>query len=109
MTTYSPVWSGPISLKIDRHGCALCGSTWGSVWEEVEGDRLFFCCSLCGLQFRNLVARIESTRQWDRVDSLEIAGDRMGRLVTAARGSEIVRYRVAFNPQGLLRQFQETP
>lgn len=87
-------------------GCALCGSTWGNVWEEVEGDRMFFCCDLCLAQFRALLSRIESTMGWKGVDAVEIAGDRHGRTLTASSEGASARFAFAFNSEGSLLRFE---
>jgi Ta0938 len=93
-------------LKRNYSGCAICDSTWGNVWEEVEGERMFFCCSLCVVQFRNLVGRIKQTTGWPTIESLEISGDRRGRTCTATAGSETFQVRFSFNPEGNLLRFE---
>ncbi len=93
-------------MKRNYTGCAICDSTWGNLWEEVEGERMFFCCSICVVQFRNLVGRIKETAGWPAVESLEIRGDRRGRTCVAQSGSETLRVRFAFNPEGELLRFE---
>jgi hypothetical protein len=93
-------------LKRNYTGCAICDSTWGNVWEEVEGERMFFCCSICVVQFRRLVGRIKDQSGWSHLDSLEIRGDRRGRTCTASMGAETVRAWVAFNSEGEILQFE---
>jgi Ta0938 len=93
-------------LKRNYRGCAICDSTWGNVWEEVEGERMFFCCSICVVQFRGLVDRIERETGWPRLDEIEISGDRRGRTCVARAGAESVRVRVTFNPEGELLRFE---
>ena len=68
---------------------------------------MFFCCSTCVVQFRRLVERIEKETGWPRIDSLEIAGDRRGRICTARTGSETFRVRVMFDPEGELLRFEQ--
>lgn len=92
-------------MKLNYEGCAICGSTWGNVWEDVEGQRMFFCCDVCRIQFRGLIARIKHDTGWDRIDGLEIAGDRRGRTCRATLGSQVARFAFAFNSEGTLRQF----
>jgi hypothetical protein len=94
-------------LKRNFAGCAICDSTWGDTWEEIDGERVFFCCGLCADQFRNLVAAIVERTGWARLDAIEIAGDRRGRTVIAHSGSNGGRYRVMFNAEGGLLQFEE--
>ena len=96
-------------MKVNYDGCAICGSTWGDLWSEVEGDRLFFCCAICLDQLRGLVERVKSATGWDRIDALEVAGDRRGRTCTARRGSASFRFFITFNPQGTVWKFEPLP
>lgn len=93
-------------MRINYTGCAICDSTWGNVWEEVEGERRFFCCAVCAAQFKALLGRLRERTGWERIDALEISGDRRGRTVVAARGEERFRCAVAFNAQGEIRWFE---
>lgn len=92
-------------MKVNYEGCAICDSTWGNVWEVVEGQRLFFCCSLCTVQFRGLVERIKTDTGWTHIDALEIRGDRSGRTCRARSDSSEAEFRFAFNSEGKLRRF----
>ena len=92
-------------MKLNYRGCAICDSTWGNVWEEVEGQRMFFCCDLCHLQFRGLLERIKRDTGWNRIDALEVAGDRRGRTGVATSGRQVARFTFAFNSEGALRRF----
>ena len=94
-------------MKRNYTGCAICDSTWGNVWADVDGEPVFFCCSTCVVQFRRLVDRIKEKTGWPRIDSLEISGDRRGRTCIARTGAETIRVQVAFNPEGELLQFEE--
>jgi hypothetical protein len=94
-------------LKRNYTGCAICDSTWGNLWEEVEGERMFFCCSICVVQFRHLVDRIKEESGWPTIESLEISGDRRGRTCVAATGTETLRVRFAFNSEGALLRFEK--
>jgi Ta0938 len=93
-------------LKRNYDGCAICNSTWGNVWAEVEGERVFFCCDLCVVQFRSLIEKIKEATGWGQIDSIEIAGDRRGRTCSVAAGGEEAKFAFAFNPQGHLLRFQ---
>lgn len=93
-------------MKVNyEKGCAICGATWGDYWEEVEGTRMFFCCEICAIQFRNLVTKIEETTGWNAIDGIAIRGDFRGRVVTAEREGEEGRFFVAFDPKGGVRNF----
>lgn len=96
-------------MDLNYRGCAVCDSTWGNLYEEVEGQRMFFCCSVCAVQFRELVARIRKEAGWGRIDALAITGDRRGRTCTARGGDATFRCFVAFNPEGRIRQFLPLP
>ncbi len=94
-------------MKVGSEGCALCGSTWGEIWSELDGERFFFCCELCARQFRSIVQKVKDQTGWDRLDALEIVGDRRGRTCAARRGEERYRCFVGFNPAGELTRFRE--
>lgn len=93
-------------MKRNYSGCAICDSTWGNVWEEVEGERMFFCCQVCVTQFRRLLERVKQVTGWSTVESLEISGDRRGRTCVAGSGGSSFRFFIAFNPQGGIRTFE---
>ncbi|MCI4367818.1 MAG: TA0938 family protein [Thermoplasmata archaeon] len=92
---------------MDRNyaGCAICDSTWGDVWEEVDGERMFFCCTVCARQFRQLVDRIKGTMGWSHLDAIEIRGDRRGRTCVARSGTGSLEVLVAFDSEGDLWKF----
>ncbi|HEV2317027.1 MAG TPA: TA0938 family protein [Thermoplasmata archaeon] len=92
-------------MRINYSGCAICDSTWGDHWEEVDGERRFFCCALCARQFRALLARIRATTGWSTLEELVIAGDRRGRTCTVSSRSGTARFSFAFNSEGALREF----
>ena len=97
-------------MRTNYSGCAICDSTWGNLWEEVEGERLFFCCSICSVQFRGLLQRIKAESGWSRIDSLEIEGDRRGRRCVARSGTEVFCARFACNSEGeILRFTRDSP
>jgi hypothetical protein len=93
-------------LKRNYDGCAICNSTWGDVWAEVEGERLFFCCDLCVVQYRGLLERLKSELGWDRIDSIEIAGDRRGRTCEVTRDAARAKFAFSFDAEGKLLHFQ---
>lgn len=96
-------------MKVNYAGCAICDSTWGDTWATIDGDRFFFCCPICAVQFRNVVARVRAATRWERIDALEIAGDRRGRTVRATSGDRTARFEFAFNSDGELRRFVPAP
>jgi putative zinc binding protein len=92
-------------LKRNYDGCAICNSTWGNVWAEVEGERLFFCCDLCVVQYRHLIERIKRETGWSQIESIEIAGDRRGRTCEVVSGEARSRFAFSFDPEGKLLRF----
>ena len=92
-------------MKLNYQGCAICDSTWGNVWADVEGQRMFFCCDICRVQFLGLIERIKRETGWSRLDAVEVAGDRRGRTCLATSGSESARFAFTFNAEGTLRRF----
>ncbi|HLM70106.1 MAG TPA: TA0938 family protein [Thermoplasmata archaeon] len=95
-------------MKRNYDGCAICNSTWGNVWAEVDGERLFFCCDLCVVQYRGLLERIQRETGWSTIDSIEIAGDRRGRTCDVTSGKARERFLFAFTPEGALLRFQRS-
>ena len=92
-------------MKRNYDGCAICNSTWGNVWAEVDGERLFFCCDLCVVQYRALIERIRQETGWSEIDAIEITGDRRGRTCTVVSGEARAAFTFAFNPEGHLLRF----
>ncbi|MGP8072644.1 MAG: TA0938 family protein [Thermoplasmata archaeon] len=93
-------------MKRNYTGCAICDSTWGNVWAEVEGERLFFCCDLCVVQYRGLIDRVKQETGWGGLDSIEIAGDRRGRSCEVTSGDRHERFLFAFNTEGQILRFR---
>jgi putative zinc binding protein len=93
-------------LKRNYEGCAICNSTWGNVWAEIEGERTFFCCDLCAAQYRSLIGRVKQETGWPTIDSLAIAGDRRGRTCDVASGDRTARFAFAFTSEGGLLRFR---
>ena len=88
-----------------REGCAICGATWGDYWEDVEGQRMFFCCEVCAAQFKSLVSRIKESTGWKSIDGISIQGDFRGRVVTAGSKNDSQKFYVAFDSKGAVRNF----
>ena len=88
-------------------GCAICQSTWGDYWAEVEGQRMFFCCNLCESEFRNMIQQIKQRTGWKQIDEVQITGDHRGRECTALSDRGAYRFFIRFNSQGGIETFQE--
>ena len=88
-------------------GCAICQSTWGNYWAEVEGQRMFFCCEICEVEFRNMIDEIKRRTGWKTIDEIEIAGDTRGRNCTAKSNGLTYRFQIRFNSRGEIGAFSE--
>ncbi|MCI4319731.1 MAG: TA0938 family protein [Thermoplasmata archaeon] len=95
-------------MKLREDGCALCGSTWGDYWTEIDGERRFFCCELCALQFGHLLASIRNELGDGRVDGVAIEGDRRGRTVAVEHPGGPSRFSFYFGGEGEVRRFRRT-
>ncbi|MGA8663493.1 MAG: TA0938 family protein [Thermoplasmata archaeon] len=93
-------------MKRNYSGCAICDSTWGNVWAEIEGERLFFCCELCVVQYRGLIERIHQETGWSTIDSIDLAGDRRGRNCQVRAGNREAAFLFAFNSEGRILRFE---
>lgn len=88
-------------------GCAICGSTWGDYWSEVDGQKMFFCCEICAVEFQNMVSEVKSRTGWGSIDEIRIEGDQRGRDCVAVSGSRSYGFRIRFNSEGRILTFSE--
>jgi Ta0938 len=95
-------------LKVNLEGCAICGSTWGNYWAEVDGEKMFFCCEICFVQFKNMVNEVKKRTAWNKIDSIDIEGDYRGRECAASLGKDSYRYFVSFDARGEIAKFRES-
>ena len=87
-------------------GCALCGSTWGDYYEEIDGQRLFFCCNLCAKGFTNIAEGIKGA--WGPFEVLTIDGSySTGRHCTAMRGDQRRTFFVRFTDNADIEVFRQ--
>jgi hypothetical protein len=93
-------------LKVPE-GCAICGATWGNDWVEVEGQRMFFCCSVCETEYRNMIGEVKRRTGWKAIDEIKLKGDQRLRECTAISGNSTYSYSIGFNSQGAIRIFDE--
>lgn len=96
-------------MRLRDDGCVLCGSTWGDHWEEVDGERRFFCCALCARQLKSLLRGIERATGWDRIEALRLEGDRRGRVARASHGSDEAAFSFVFGEDGEVRRLRPVP
>ena len=94
-------------MKVSEKGCAICDATWGDYWDEVEGQRMFFCCDICATQFKNMVNEVKTRTGWNSVDEIRVEGDYRGRIVTALNEESPYRFLIRFGPNGEIRKFLE--
>lgn len=94
-------------MRVEGTGCAICGSTWGDYWEEVDGQSLFFCCSLCATQFKNMVQEVKRRTGWKAVAEVRMAGDYRGRECTAfSPDGKEYSFAIWFDSQGGIQGFK---
>ena len=105
MTTWERGSRGGRSTDPPPEGCPLCGSTWGDLWQEVQGRSEFFCCQMCADQWVTMIEKVREGTGWPRVDSIDIEGNRWGRTCEAHHEGASYRFFVVFTPEGDLRRF----
>ena len=90
----------------NTEGCALCNATWGEYRDEVEGERMVFCCDICAAAFKNMVASVEKENGWSSVDSIEIQGNNnTGRKCSARSGKNEFSFSIKFHNDGRVKDF----
>jgi hypothetical protein len=95
-------------LKVTERGCAICGSTWGNYWEKIEGERMFFCCELCAIQFKNLISEVKHRTGWQGIEEVKIKGDYRGRECEAVSpNGRRFYFFIRFNSEGGIQKFAE--
>jgi hypothetical protein len=93
-------------LKVPE-GCAICESTWGNHWAEVEGQMMFFCCNICEIEFRNMIQEVKRRTGWRTIDEIKTKGEPRGREIVATSSGTSCRFLISFNSQGAILSFQE--
>jgi hypothetical protein len=93
-------------LKVPE-GCAICGSTWGNYWAEVEGQRMFFCCRVCEKEFVNMIEEVKGRTGWKKIDEIKLEGDQRQRECTAISGDNVYSFTIGFDSQGGIRIFKD--
>lgn len=95
-------------MKVPQEGCVICDSTWGNYWDDVEGQRMFFCCEICAVQFKNLVNEVKRRTGWSTIEEVKIKGDYRGREchATSPDGASYAFF-IRFNSSGEIQKFRE--
>lgn len=96
-------------MKVPQKGCVLCASTWGNYWEEIEGQKMFFCCKVCADQFKNMLAEISKRTGWKQIDEIRIEGDHRGRICVATSGTNEYEFFIKFGVAGVIQTFVDLP
>ncbi len=94
-------------MKVREDGCVICGATWGDYWEEVEGQRMFFCCDICAAEFKNMIRTVKERTGWKTLDEVEMSGNYRGRVCNAKLSENSFRFLIRFNDQGEVQSFVE--
>ncbi len=94
-------------MKVPETGCAICEATWGDYWEVVEGQRMFFCCDICAIEFKNMINQVKKRTGWKTVDEIKMTGNYRGRECTASYGSERYNFSIRFDSKGGIDAFSE--
>jgi hypothetical protein len=94
-------------MKVPEKACAICEATWGDYWEEIEGQRMFFCCDICAMEFKNMVGMVKDKTGWKSIDEIKMIGNYRGRECTALYGNEKYKFFVRFDSKGGISTFTE--
>ncbi len=94
-------------MRVVEEGCVICGATWGNYWREIQGQRMFFCCEICAVEFQNMIDEVKRRTGWKSVEEIKIEGDQRGRNCIAISGSKRYPFFIRFNSQGAIQAFSE--
>ena len=94
-------------MKVAEKGCAICQATWGDYWEQIEGQRMFFCCDICAVEFKNMVNEVKKRTGWKTLDEIKMAGNYRGRECTALYGAKRYSFNIRFDSKGGIDAFSE--
>jgi hypothetical protein len=89
-------------------GCALCGATWGNYYEEIDGEKLFFCCEMCATGFKNMIREVKYRTGWKAIDNLSIEGNYyMGRTCVAENEEKRYKFYLKFDDNAKIATFEQ--
>lgn len=83
-------------MKVNYNGCALCDSTWGDYYENVEGSKLFFCCHQCALLYKEIISHIKNYYHITDIQNLELHGNPRERIFTLNSDNMFFRGKIQF-------------
>jgi hypothetical protein len=92
-------------LKVPEKGCAICEATWGDYWEEVEGQRMFFCCDICAFEFKNMINEVKTKTGWTTIDEIKMVGNYRGRDCIALFAGKTFNFFIRFDSKGNIDTF----
>ena len=84
-------------------GCALCGSTWGDYWKEIDGKSRVFCCHVCADSYSDLLHRIKEELGGSKFDNILVSGNPRARRATVKWEKEEATFSVSFKDEGGVR------
>lgn len=89
-------------------GCAICGGTWGSYYQKIDGEEVFFCCDVCAKEFDGMIQEAKRRAGWEKVEEVDIRGSwSAGRHVRAKSGAREIHFYINFDEDGNIRTFKE--
>jgi len=67
---------------------------------------MFFCCDICAVQFKNMIAEVKKRTGWQAIGEVKIKGDYRGREVTAlSTDGSGYKFLVRFGSKGEIQKF----
>ncbi len=94
-------------MRVPEKGCAICEATWGDYWEVVEGQRMFFCCDICAIEFKNMINEVKRRTGWKTIDEVKMSGNYRKRECTALYAGKKYNFSIRFNTEGEIDTFSE--
>jgi len=94
-------------LKVAEKGCAICQATWGAYREESDGQRMFFCCDICAIEFKNMINEVKKRTGWKAIDEIKMTGSYRGRECVALFQGKRYGFSIRFDSKGGIDLFSE--
>ncbi|MHA1990632.1 MAG: TA0938 family protein [Candidatus Hodarchaeales archaeon] len=90
-------------MKLNNTGCALCDSTWGNYYRNIEEENLFFCCKVCADIFEDLIKEVRKVKEIKKINKMEIRGDIRVRNFIVYTNEKKIQGKVTLN-RGIIRE-----